>query len=84
MVTTADWASWTPAQLEPYLDIVLEAFGPSRLMIGSDWPVCTCAADYQRTMGTAIDWAAKLGEAERAEFLGGTCARFYGIHPTGH
>jgi L-fuconolactonase len=81
MVTTADWAKWTPAQLAPYLDVVLEAFGPSRLMIGSDWPVCTCAASYQRTMQTTIDWAARLSADEQAEFLGGTCTRFYGLEP---
>jgi L-rhamnose mutarotase len=81
MVTTADWKTWTPGQLAPYLDVVLEAFGPSRLMIGSDWPVCTCAASYQRTMQTSIDWAANLSTDEQAEFLGGTCARFYGLEP---
>lgn len=81
MVTTADWATWTPAQLAPYLDVVLEAFGPSRLMIGSDWPVCTCAASYQRTMQTTIDWAASLSAEEQAAILGGTCERFYGLEP---
>ena len=81
MVTTADWATWTPGQFAPYLDIVLDVFGPSRLMIGSDWPVCTCAASYQRTMQTTIDWAASLSADEQAEFLGGTCARFYGLEP---
>jgi L-fuconolactonase len=79
MVTTADWATWTPGHLAPYLDVVLEAFGPSRLMIGSDWPVCTCAASYQRTLLTTIDWAKSLSADEQAEFLGGSCARFYGL-----
>ena len=79
MVTTADWASWTPAQFTPYLDVVLNAFGPSRLMIGSDWPVCTCAASYQRTMRTTMAWAARLSPDEQADLLGGTCARFYGL-----
>ena len=77
MVTTADWASWTPVQFAPYLDVVLEAFGPSRLMIGSDWPVCTCAAKYLRTMETTMDWASCLSADEQSEFLGGTSARFY-------
>jgi L-fuconolactonase len=81
LVTTADWATWTPAQFAPYLDVVLEAFGPSRLMIGSDWPVCTCAASYQRTMQTTMDWAACLSADEQAELLGGTCANFYGLKP---
>lgn len=81
MVTAADWAAWTPEQLAPYLDVVLGAFGPSRLMIGSDWPVCTCAASYQRTMQTTIDWAASLSVSEQAAILGETCARFYDLEP---
>ncbi|MFA5058418.1 MAG: amidohydrolase family protein [Opitutaceae bacterium] len=80
LVTEADWTAWKPADLVPYLDIVLELFGPHRLMIGSDWPVCTCAADYERTMRVVIDWAARLSPVERDAVLGGTCARFYGIH----
>src|SRR5579859_5446514 len=44
MVTEADWNSWQPADFRPYLDVVLESFGPKRLMLGSDWPVCTLAA----------------------------------------
>jgi len=46
MVTEADWASWTPAELRPYVDRVLETFGPDRLLFGSDWPVCLLAASY--------------------------------------
>jgi L-fuconolactonase len=79
LVTTADWATWTPAEFAPYLDVVLEAFGPSRVMIGSDWPVCTCAATYQRTIQVMLDWSEQLSPAERAELLGGTCTRFYGL-----
>ena len=55
LVTEADWRRWTPGQLRPYLDHALEAFGPSRLMIGSDWPVCTLAASYRETMAVVID-----------------------------
>ena len=79
LVTTADWATWSPAQFAPYLDVVLEAFGPSRLMAGSDWPVCTCAASYERTMQVTREWAAALGQRERDAILGGTCAEFYGL-----
>jgi len=46
MVTEADYKTWSPKQLEPYFDIVLEAFTPSRLMFGSDWPVCLVATKY--------------------------------------
>jgi L-fuconolactonase len=79
LVTTADWATWSPAQFTPYLDVLLEAFGPERLMAGSDWPVCTCAADYRRTMAVAASWAGQLSQVEADAVLGGTCARFYGL-----
>ena len=79
MVTEADHASWKPADLEPYLDIVLDAFGPDRLMIGSDWPVCTLAGAYRPVMEAVIAWAERLSAAERAAILGGTCRRFYGV-----
>lgn len=49
MVTEADYKTWTEEQLRPYFDTVLEAFGPSRLMFGSDWPVCLVATKY-------VDW----------------------------
>ncbi len=57
MVTEADWGAWTPGDLRPYVERVLEAFGPDRLMLGSDWPVCTLAADYGRVMQVAQDLA---------------------------
>jgi L-fuconolactonase len=79
LVTEAGWYSWTPAQLEYYLDVVFEAFGPERIMIGSDWPVCTLAADYDRTMAVVEDYVARLRGAAREAVLGGTAARFYGI-----
>ncbi|MGH9194517.1 MAG: amidohydrolase family protein, partial [Acidimicrobiia bacterium] len=46
LVTEAEWNRWTIAELRPYLDVAFDCFGPKRLMIGSDWPVCTLAADY--------------------------------------
>ncbi len=46
MVTEADYQHWTEAQLQPYFDVVLDAFGPTRLMFGSDWPVCLVATNY--------------------------------------
>ncbi|MEV5440589.1 amidohydrolase family protein [Streptomyces sp. NPDC052682] len=53
LVTEADPASWTVQDLRPYADTVLEAFGPGRLMYGSDWPVCTPAASYAEVLATA-------------------------------
>ena len=50
MVTEARWKEWRPADMHPYLNAVLAAFGPDRLLIGSDWPVCLLAGDYARTL----------------------------------
>ena len=77
MVTEARWSDWQPRDIHPYLEIVLEAFGPRRLMIGSDWAVCLLAGDYQRTMGVVIDWASRLSATERDGILGDNAARVY-------
>jgi L-fuconolactonase len=82
MVTEARWQQWQPKDFLPFLDTVFAAFGPSRLMIGSDWPVCTLSADYGHTMQIAIEYLRQFPEEEQAEVLGGNCARFYGIHIT--
>ncbi len=46
MVTEANWSTWTENDLQPYFDVALEAFGPRRLMFGSDWPVLLVAGTY--------------------------------------
>ena len=79
VITQADWQSWTDAQIFPFLDVALEAFGPNRIMIGSDWPVSTCAADYAATVGLLQRWSKQLSATEQAAFMGDTCANFYGI-----
>lgn len=79
MVTEADPASWTVDDLRPYADAVLEAFGPQRLMFGSDWPVCTLAAGYRQVVATADELAAALSDSERAAIFEGTAACVYGL-----
>ena len=79
MVTEAAWHRWSAADFAPYLDLCLHAFGPERVMIGSDWPVCSLAGSYEAVMGIVIDYASRLSEDERDAILGGTCARFYGL-----
>jgi L-fuconolactonase len=79
MVTEAKWKQWRPENFHRYLDIVLKAFGPGRVMIGSDWPVCTLSGDYASTMGIVIEYVQKFSAQARGAILGGTCARFYGI-----
>jgi L-fuconolactonase len=77
MVTEADHAKWTVDGLRPYADTVLDAFGPGRLMFGSDWPVCTLAASYGQVVYAAEELTGGLGAEERAEVFGGTATRVY-------
>ncbi|MEN1889834.1 amidohydrolase family protein [Streptomyces mirabilis] len=77
MVTEADHATWTVDGLRPYADTVLDAFGPGRLMFGSDWPVCTLAASYGQVVDVAEELTGGLGAEERAEVFGGTATRVY-------
>ncbi len=77
MVTEADWRQWTADDLRVYVDHALEAFGPQRLMYGSDWPVCELAADYARVAATTRELIAHLSAAERSAILGGTAKRSY-------
>ena len=79
MVTEADWQAWTEAQLQPYLDTVLDAFGPSRLMFGSDWPVCLAACDYARWHRIVSGFIQNLSTDEQARIMGGTAVEAYGL-----
>ena len=77
LVTEADWARWSPSQLRPYLDVACDCFGAQRLMIGSDWPVCTVAADYTRTMSVVMEYVSSWTAENRDAVLGGNAARFW-------
>jgi L-fuconolactonase len=77
LVTEADWTRWTPEQLRPYLDVAFDCFGAHRLMIGSDWPVCTVASDYARTLGVVIEYLADRPREEQDAVLGGNAQRFW-------
>lgn len=77
LVTEASWSGWTPADLSPCLDVAFDLFGSDRLMVGSDWPVCTLAADYGRTMAVFADYLSARSEAERVAVLGGNAERFW-------
>jgi L-fuconolactonase len=79
LVTEADWAQWTVDDLRPYVDVVLEAFGPARLMFGSDWPVCLLAAPYDRVVATAHELTAELTRGERDRIFGGTATQVYAL-----
>ncbi|ANW17060.1 amidohydrolase family protein [Streptomyces clavuligerus] len=79
MVTEASWDSWTPEDLRPYAETVIEVFGPSRLMFGSDWPVCLLAADYARVTEAARLLTGALTEPERKEIFEAVACRVYGL-----
>ncbi|MDX2683468.1 amidohydrolase family protein [Streptomyces sp. NY05-11A] len=76
MVTEADPASWSVHDLRPYAHTALEAFGPARLMFGSDWPVCTPTASY----GEVLDVARQLTDPQdHAQIFEATAVRVYDL-----
>jgi len=77
IVTEANPKSWTPEQLRPYLDAVVEAFGPQRLMAGSDWPVCIVGMSYTGWWKLLRDYFAGFTEDERASVFGGCAIKTY-------
>jgi L-fuconolactonase len=82
LVTEADWMAWTARDIQPYLDVAFDCFGADRLMIGSDWPVCTVAGDYGCVMGAVSDYLADRPAQERDAVLGGNARRFYNLRAT--
>jgi L-fuconolactonase len=82
MVTEADWQSWSEEDLSPYIETVLEAFTPKRIMFGSDWPVVSLASSYRRWIDTVRAATAQLSITERERILGGTAIDAYGLRVT--
>jgi L-fuconolactonase len=79
LVTEAAWSGWRRSDFTPYLEVAVAAFGPQRLMFGSDWPVCLLAADYAEVAGIVDDVLGRLAPSERQAIRGGTAAAFYGL-----
>ncbi len=79
LVTEADWRAFSREDLLPYLEIALDAFGPERLLFGSDWPVCLLAASYSSVASIVRGFVERLSAGERAAVLGGNAARWYGL-----
>ncbi len=79
MVTEADWRNWKKSDFTPYLEIVLESFGPRRLLFGSDWPVAILAAGYDEVVEIVEDFLEPLSCSEKDAVLGGNAALFYGL-----
>ena len=65
MVTEADFNNWTEEQLKPYFEVVFNAFGPNRLMYGSDWPVCLVATEYANWLSLVKRQLAQFSENEQ-------------------
>ena len=79
IVTEADWDNWKPEHLKVYIDTVVEAFGPQRIIYGSDWPVCLVAASYDQVVGVVREYFSSFSADEQAAFFGGNAAKFYKI-----
>jgi L-fuconolactonase len=79
MVTEADWGSWKYEDLVPYLDVVFDAFGTSRLLYGSDWPVCLLAASYDEQFSVLQQYTKRFSDEEKKGILGGNAERFYNL-----
>jgi len=77
MVTEADYQKWITSQLLPYFDVILKAFGPDRLLFGSDWPVCLVATSYKNWMELVQKNIKYLSETERLKIMGGNATRLY-------
>jgi len=77
VVTEVPGWQWTPELLRPYFDVVMEAFGPARLMFGSDWPVCLVASEYGRWLGFFEQCVAPLPTGDRSLLFGGTAIEAY-------
>ncbi|HLQ36369.1 MAG TPA: amidohydrolase family protein [Planctomycetota bacterium] len=77
LVTEADWRTWTVAQLQPYVDVALEAFGPQHLMFGSDWPVCLLASSYDRWLEVLSKLLDGLATPDRQRVFGDNAQQVY-------
>lgn len=79
LVTEAAWSSWQPRELLPFIDAAVDCFGPDRLLVGSDWPVCTLAGSYADVMNVFRVYCSGFSAAEQAAIFGENAARVYRI-----
>ena len=79
MITEADYKTWTPEQVHPYMKLVLESFGASRVMYGSDWPVCLVAGNYSVVKALVTDFITDLSQEQQNAIMGGNAAKFYNL-----
>jgi len=79
MITEADYKTWTPEQVYPYMKLVLESFGAGRVMYGSDWPVCLVAGNYSIVKALVTDFISDLSQEQQNAIMGGNAAKFYNL-----
>ena len=79
MATEADFNIWTPEQIHPYMDTVLEAFGSKRILFGSDWPVCLVAGNYSKIKKLTTDFISQLSKIEQNSIMGNNAIEFYNL-----
>ena len=79
MVTEADFNIWTPEQIHPYMDTVLEAFGSKRILFGSAWPVCLVAGNYSKIKKLTTDFISQLSKIEQNSIMGNNAIEFYNL-----
>ena len=79
MVTEADFNTWTPEQIHPYMDTALEAFGSKRILFGSDWPVCLVAGNYSKIKKLTTDFISQLSQIEQNSIMGNNAIEFYNL-----
>jgi L-fucono-1,5-lactonase len=80
MVTEGDWKNWQPADFKPYIDVIVDSFGTNRIMVGSDWPVCTLAASYSQVIQLVIDYFEAFSKDEQEHIWSVNAMQFYGLH----
>ncbi|MEQ1588357.1 MAG: amidohydrolase family protein [Cyclobacteriaceae bacterium] len=79
MVTEANWDRWTNDDFKPYLDFIIQNFGTSRVMYGSDWPVCLLAASYKKQLHIVEDYLHTFSASEIDKIMGENAIRFYNL-----
>jgi L-fuconolactonase len=79
MITEADFNTWQPSQIKPYMELVLQAFGAEKIMYGSDWPVCLVAGNYSKVKELTTEFIAKLSKNEQDAIMGQNAMNFYNL-----
>ena len=79
MITEADYKQWSAEQLHSYMLLVLEAFGPERIMFGSDWPVSLVAGNYTQVKNVVTDFITSLSTPEQNAIMGANAIDFYNL-----